>query len=1109
MAKQLPAEPIAVIGMAFRFPGADSEDAFWDLVRSGRSAVRRFTDEELDAAGVTPEVRRSKEFVAATGTLGDVSRFDAAFFTINGREAASMDPQQRLFLECAQHALEDGGYAGAQDARIGVFASAGYQLYPLKSYLLNNLAVDGWDGRDWASAARPALGTSADFLATRVAYLLDLTGPAVSVQTACSSGLVAVHQACQAVLSGDADLALAGASAVMLPQVTGYRRINGSVLSARGVCRAFDADADGTVGGSGVAAVLLKRLDRAVADGDSIHAVIRGIGVTNDGARKDSYLAPSAVGQRDAVLRALERAGVGAESVGYLEAHGTGTYKGDPIEFEGLSSAYRRHTDASGFCALGAVKSTVGHLDVCAGLAGLVKAVLVLKRGVIPPLANFTRPNPLLDLDASPFYLPDTARPWPRGGEPRRAGVHALAVGGTNVHLVLEEAPESVARAATVPFPGLLTLSGRDGTALEESARAWRDRLRCGSERLDTRDVVTTAAAGRRHLRHRLVALGDSPGELADSLDAFLRRADSGVARAPFVTGEAVRARQGPALVFGGQGSPYPGMARALYDRFPVVRAVLDTCERLHKEAGGTSVLLPLLDREPGGGGAVWGTETAQPALFAFQMALARLWEHLGVEAAVTAAHSVGEYAALCAAGAFSLADGVRLTTVRGRLMARHTPGGGMVAVLADRARTDRVLDGVPGLELAAVNGPGSHVLAGPSDAVDTACRLLEADGVTVRRLPVDRAFHTSALDVVLPELREVFASVAFLPVRVPFVSGVDGGLRGVGWVADADYLLRQAREPVRFDAVMGRLAGEGHTTVVDVGPGSALAGMFRRALPEIEAVVTHRRGTELRTLWAAVAALYCRGLPVALPRLLEETGGRRIPLPRYPFQRVRHWSGPELVVPTARDPEAVVPSDAALSQNHVPSKENDMTQLALDRVTELTARHLGCTESDVLPDRAFVDLGADSFQMVSLLRELEEGFGVRVTMRELFEEVSTPELLAGRVADRVGPADTLSAGATAAQANGVPASVPVAPVASPVTPPPVPEVAAVSPVTPPPVPEVVPVAVAAVAEPVFADQEAVALLARQVQVIAEGQLAILAQLAQLTQLAGQKGAGA
>lgn len=1082
MDAQLSVSHIAVIGMAFRFPGADSEDAFWDLVRSGRSAVRRFTDEELDAAGISPEERRSKEFVAATGTLGDVSGFDASFFTINGREAASMDPQQRLFLECAYHALEDGGYAGPQSARIGVFASAGYQLYPLNSYLLSNLAVDGWDLRDWASAARPALGTSADFLATRVAYLLDLTGPAVSVQTACSSGLVAVHQACQAILSGDADMALAGAAAVMLPQVTGYRRINGSVLSASGTCRAFDAEADGTVGGSGVAAVLLKRLDHALADGDSVHAVIRGIGITNDGARKDSYLAPSAVGQRDAVLRALERAGVGADSIGYLEAHGTGTYKGDPIEFDGLSSAFRRYTEESGFCALGAVKSTVGHLDVCAGLAGLVKAVMVLKRGIIPPLANFARPNPLLDLDASPFYLPDTPRPWPRGAEPRRAGVHALAVGGTNVHLVLEEAPAPGRRAATVPPPGLLTVSARDRTALEESVRAWRDRLRSQPE-LTAQDVVTTAIAGRRHLRHRLVALGDSTGELADSLDAFLHRTDSSAARSPFVTGETTRGQGAPAMLFGGQGSPYPGMARALYHRFPVVREVLDECEHLHKEASDTSLLLPLLDPEPTRPGTVWETGTAQPALFAFQVALTRLWEHLGISPAVTAGHSVGEYAALCAAGAFSLADGVRLTTLRGRMMQQHAPPGGMLAALADRDQVDRLLGQVPGLELAAVNGTHSHVLAGPSAAVDEACALLEGNGATVRRLPVDRAFHTSALDPVLDELRDALESVTFSPLRTPFVSSADGALRGEGWVADVGYFLRQARDTVRFDAVLQRLAGEGHTTVVDIGPGSALAGMLRRTLPDVETVVTHRRGAELRALWAAVASLYCRGLPLDLPRLLEETGGRRIPLPRYPFQHVRHWSGPDLVVPRPQDAEPDIPSDDVPSQNNAPSKENDMTQQALDRVTELTARHLGCAESEVLPDRAFVDLGADSFQMVSLLRELEEGFGVRVTMRELFEEVSTPELLANRVADLDGPA--AGAGETVQPIQ----EVPVTPSAS---------EREAAPTTAP----VAPV----VTKPSYADQETVALLAKQVQVIAEGQLQILAQLAQL---ASQKGTGA
>ncbi|WP_416974723.1 type I polyketide synthase [Streptomyces sp. 4F14] len=1054
-----PEKRVAIIGMAFRFPGADSEDEFWRLILSGRSAVRRFTEEELDAAGVPKEERESKEFVAAAGALGDVSGFDAAFFTVNGRAAAAMDPQQRLFLECAHHALENAGYgAPGPGDRIGVFAAAGYQLQPLSTYLLNNLAPEGWDPRDWASAARPALGTSADFLATRVAYLLDLTGPAVTVQTACSSGLVAVHQASQAVLSGDADLALAGAAAIAVPQISGYRRVHGSVLSGSGTCRAFDAGADGTVGGSGVAAVLLKRLDRALADGDHIHAVVRGVGITNDGARKDSYLAPSADGQRDAVLRALETAGVGADSVGYLEAHGTGTFKGDPIEFDGLSSAFRRHTDRTGFCALGAVKSTIGHLDVCAGLAGLVKAVLVLRHGVVPPLAGFTRANPLLDVAASPFLLPDRARPWPAGAHPRRAGVHALAVGGTNVHIVLEEAPRPAPRPPSVPPPGLLTVSARTGEALAKYARSWRDRLRSG-EPAHLADVVTTAVAGRRHLRHRLVALGDSPQELADSLDAFLRRADGA-----YATGEARRAPGTLALLFGGQGTGYPGMARALYDRFPVVRDHLDTCEQAHRDAGGNSLLGPLLGTDPGPPDGIWPTGTAQPALFAWQTALAGLWEHFGVTPAVTAGHSVGEYAALCAAGALSPADGVRLASLRGEVMQRRMRPGGMLALTAGRDRADELLAAVPGLELAAVNGARNHVLAGSPDVVDAAERLARERGYGVRRLAVDRAFHTSAVDPALAELREALESVAFTPVRTAFVSSVDGVLRPAGWSPDVGYLLREAREPVRFDAVADRLGQLADPLVLEAGPGGALSGLVRGALPDVGTVVTQRRGRELRTLWAAVAALHCAGLPVDWARVRAGTGGRRIPLPVYPFQRVRYWTGPGPAVPLPYDPLGDVPGDSTGPKKER-RKEDDMRDTAeslLNRVTELTARHLGCAAAEVAPDREFVELGADSFQMVGLLRDLEEQLGARVSMRELFEEAPTPASLAALLA---GPA--------------APAAVRPAPF---------------------PAPEPAP--------PRF-PQETADLLAQRIEVIAEGQLRILEQLARLERRVDRTGVAA
>ncbi|MGK5630961.1 polyketide synthase, partial [Streptomyces sp. URMC 123] len=476
-------DAVAVIGMAFRFPGADGPEEFWRIIRDGESHIRRFTENELAAAGVPPEHYGDPEFIGAGGVLEGISGFDAACFGMSRREAEITDPQQRLFLECCRHALENAGYAVERPgSTVSVHATAGHHLYSMESYLLNNV-LPSHPGDDWASRLQTLIGNYADFTATRVAFRLGLTGPAVGVQTGCSGSLVAVRLAAQSLLTGESDLALAGATAVHVPQVLGYRHVKGSILSRSGRLRPFDAASDGTVGGAGVAAVVLKRLGRALADGDTVHGVIRGWGVTNDGAGKTTYAAPGAEGQRRAIRRALAHAGVGADTIGYLETHGTGTFKGDPIEHEAASAAFREDSERTGYCALGSVKANIGHLDVCSGLAGLIKALLVLRHGVIPPMAGFTRPNPGLDLARSPFTIPTEARPWPAvDGLPRRAGVTSLGVGGTNVHLIVEQAPEPPPR----PAAAVVTRSAR---WVSGWARRWSRKAR----------ALASAAAGRHH----------------------------------------------------------------------------------------------------------------------------------------------------------------------------------------------------------------------------------------------------------------------------------------------------------------------------------------------------------------------------------------------------------------------------------------------------------------------------------------------------------------------------------------------------------------------------------------------------------------------------------
>ncbi|MFD7454476.1 SDR family NAD(P)-dependent oxidoreductase, partial [Kitasatospora sp. NPDC059827] len=662
---------IAVVGLALRFPGADTPEQYWRNIVDGVRSTTRFTEEELAAAGLRPEEYRHPDFVPVTGALPDTDRFDAEAFGISGTEAALMDPQQRLLLEICRQALEDGGYdAPDPHRRVGVFAGTGMTLYALRTYYQHTLAGTA-DPAQPVSALQTAIGNQADFAATRVAYRLGLTGPAIGVQTACSTSLVAVHLAAQSLLAGDCDLALAGAAALHIPQAAGYRYEEGSILSPDGECRAFDAAAAGTVGGNGVAAVLLKRLDRALADGDTVHGVILASAVNNDGGLKVGYTAPSVDGQAAVIGRALDLAGVPAESVGYVEAHGTGTPLGDPIEFRALAQAFRARTRAADFCSLGSVKPNIGHLDTCAGMAGLIKALLVLRHGTVPPLVNFDRPNPALELAGSPFRLAAERRDWPAGATPRRAGVSALGVGGTNAHLVLEEAPASSAPGAAdgprQEAPTVLPLSARTEQGLTALAGLLRDRLAAGPAPAPG-DLPLTLGGGRRALRHRLAVTGAGSADLLRGLEAHL--AGRGSATAP-VRREAPRGDVRPVLLFTGQGGQYRGMAAELHRAFPVFRAVLEECDRLHREAWDEPLLPLLLDPVPEGAADDWTTEAAQPALFALQAAQLRLWQELGLRPAAVAGHSAGEYAAFHAAGALDLADGMFLTALRGRLMHR------------------------------------------------------------------------------------------------------------------------------------------------------------------------------------------------------------------------------------------------------------------------------------------------------------------------------------------------------------------------------------------------------------------------------------------------------
>lgn len=982
---------IAIIGMAARLPGAETLDAYWANLAAGVVSVRHFDPEELVAAGLSVD----DGFVPVTGALADVDAFDAEFFGISAAEAEVTDPAHRLFLECCYHALEHGGYAGsAAGARIGVFAGSGMNLYTHQNYLLNNLL----GARDDAvGAIQTAIGTQPDFLATRVAYRLGLTGPAVGVQTACSTSLVAVHLACQALRTGDADLALAGAAAVHVPQVTGYRPYPGSILSPTGQCRAFDADADGTVGGNGVAAVLLKRLDRALADGDTIHAVILGSAINNDGRGKVGFTAPSVAGQVDVIERALDQAGVPAETISYLEAHGTGTPLGDPVELRAASQALRNRTDRVGFCTVGSVKPNIGHLDSCAGLAGLIKTVLMLSHRTLVPQVNLRRPNPELELDGSPFVLSDTLRQWRTDGGPLRAGVSALGVGGTNAHVVLEEAPASPQREPAGPMLHVLPLSAAHPQALVELTGRMREHLRAHPD-LPVADLISTAAVGRPHLRHRIAVVADSTAEFATALGA----ATAG--EAPATGSPSV------ALAFTGQGAARLGMASDLYAAFPAFRRVLDDCERMYAGHQGGSLLALLCGQHDE---QDWPTETAQPALFAYQVALAELWRTLGIEPHVVLGHSIGEYAALCVAGALSVADGMRLTILRGELMQHLVPPGAMIGLLADRAAVDE-LCAATGVGLAAINGAEEYVLAGSEADVGQAAGWLDRRGIGWRRLTVDRAFHSAGLTPVADAFADQAAMVSMSPLTIPMASTVTGRLLAPGTVLDVGYLTSQISQPVRFADALGTVVTEQCRLFLEIGPDAVLSGVGRRSAAGTLWVPAQRRGvSSVRATEHAFAELYRHGC--ALDWAAVAGGGGRVALPSYPFRRRRYW------IDAGAANTATVGGGAAQLHRRAAAGVGDPAEGGLPeqadspaaepahrppdvlaRIRELTARQLGAPPADVHPDRTFLELGADSLTMLRVVQEVRQSFGVTLTARELFTDSDTPRRLSAMIADQL-----------------------------------------------------------------------------------------------------------
>ena len=754
---------IAIVGMSGRFPGAGDVESFWKNVEEAAESVTRFSADELEQAGVAPESLRAADYVRARGVLDAAEDFDADFFGLTPREAQVLDPQHRLFLECAHDALEHAGYDPERTASvIGVFAGCGMNTYLVHHLIHHPELIDA------VGEYQVMLSNDKDFVATRTSYLLDLKGPSVNVQTACSTSLVAVHLACQSLIEFDCDVALAGGVSISLPQSRGYLYRKSGILSPDGHCRAFADDAGGTVAGNGAGVVVLKRLAEALEDSDTIYAVIRGSAINNDGRGKVGFTAPSVEGQAEVIAAAQAVADVDPETITYVEAHGTGTELGDMIEVKALARAFGDAPRAS--CALGSVKSNVGHLDTAAGAAGLIKATLALHCRRIPPTLHCAQPSARLALDESPFYIASKLEDWASGpGVPRRAGVSSFGIGGTNAHVVLEEAPEPAATSPSRPAQ-LLLFSARTPEALAESRRRLVRHLERHPDQ-DLADVAFTLRTGRRLFEHRCAMVCESHEAAA----AALLSAESEHLRAG-VTGEAASA---PLIfLFPGQGSQVTGMGRGLYASEPAFRDVVDECaEKLRAHLGPDlrTLLFPEPAAEEDARSRLAQTAVTQPALFVVEYALARLWREWGIEPDAMIGHSVGEYVAACLAGVFSLEDALALVAERGRLMQSLPPGAMLSVEMDETALSERLGEE---LSIAAVNGPEQCVASGPASAIEA---LAEALGSEVRhkRLETSHAFHSPMIEPVLDAFRNVVEKVELRRAEGRFISNLTGDWAG------------------------------------------------------------------------------------------------------------------------------------------------------------------------------------------------------------------------------------------------------------------------------------------------------------------------------------------
>lgn len=878
---------VAIIGMSCRFPQSATPGEFWTLLSHGQEAIRIFSQDELLDSGLSEDLILNPNYVPVSGYVENADYFDASFFDFHRKEAEITDPQFKMFLECAWEALEDAACIPEHFQRkIGVFVGAGMSLYAshdMKSYFLHNLyphkeLIDSFEH------PQLILGNNQEYLPTRASYKLNLKGPSLNIQTACSTSLVAAHVACQSLLSGECDAAIVGASAFHAPLKSGYLYKEGTFFSPDGHCRVFDKNSEGIVGGNGAGAVVLKRLEDAIVDRDCIRAVIKASAINNDGNAKVSYTAPSFEGQVDVIETAQSLAGIAAESISFVEAHGTGTKMGDPIEFAALNHVFKNNTSKKNFCALGSVKANIGHLDTAAGVASLIKTVLCLENGKIPPQINFSSPNPNLGIEESPFYINTELKDWDKGSSPRTAGLSSFGAGGTNAHFILQEYEPKDIPSFKPEIPQILTLSAKTKESLKQLLTKYQVHF---SHLKDTRleDISYTTNIGRGHFRYRFSTVVNSLEELQSLFkkDITFEEIFSSTSDIQEIT-----------FLFTGQGSQYVGMGKDLYEQHPVFKESLDNCVDVLQQYFSESILDILFSVE-NSKEKINNTLYAQPLLFSVEYSLAQLWQSWGVKPNFLLGHSLGEYVAACIGGVFGLQDALKLVVTRAKLMAALPEGGSMISLFTKREVVEEAISMEPEVSIAAVNGPESVVITGTKEGCSRVADKFEMQGVEVRPLRVSHAFHSHLMDPILEEFRQVAKAVSYSPSKIPIISNLTGEILDTQKI-NADYWVNHLRQTVEFEKGIKTLHNLGVRTFIEVGPKPILISLAQECLPNIKArwlSSMRNQGNTLKELLTSLKELYLSGHEINWNKFHQPFNRYKVSLPTYAFQRQRYYIDP------------------------------------------------------------------------------------------------------------------------------------------------------------------------------------------------------------------------